>query len=195
MINGVADKFIDFAKEQCNANIKKYDREAYVADHNSLLTVYFLPALIETRYDSCEKLAKVVLEKWNSSITKYKLQIGTFSDIDASFKRKLCYITTAVCESLGKGDDCYELNILRDYRDGYLSNTEEGRLLIEEYYNIAPTIVNRINKTDNSGEVYSSIFTNYLSPCINYIEQGNNRECQDCYTEMVRVLQNKYMGF
>ena len=37
----------------------------------------------------------------------------------------LCYITTIVCEILGKGDNCYELNALRMFRDYYMVKIKE----------------------------------------------------------------------
>ena len=38
-----------------------------------------------------------------------------------------CYITTAVCRSMDKADNCYELTTLREYRDGYLLRSEADR--------------------------------------------------------------------
>ena len=69
-------------------------------------------------------------------------------------------------------DDCYELNLLRDYRDRYLAADRKGEALIEEYYNVAPTIVNRINKEENAGEIYENIYQEYLQKCVHLIEQG-----------------------
>ena len=66
------------------------------------------------------------------------------ASIENGLKRSFCYITTAVCKSLNKPDDCYELNLLREYRDQYLDGDKGWRDSCKEYYNIAPTIV----KTD-----------------------------------------------
>ena len=98
-----------------------------------------------------------------------------------------CYITTAVCESLNKPDDCYELTTLRKYRDEYLLSTESGREIVEEYYNIAPTIVKRIGRQDDAGEIYRGIWDEYLSPCIHLIEKGRKEECKDRYSEIGRA--------
>ncbi|GHU54664.1 hypothetical protein FACS1894132_09650 [Clostridia bacterium] len=57
-----------------------------------------------------------------------------------------CYITTAVCTSLEKPDDCYELTLLRNFRDTFLKNQPDGETLIKPYYEDAPRIVDKINK-------------------------------------------------
>ena len=52
-----------------------------------------------------------------------------------------CYITTACVHAKGLSDNCYELQILRMYRDTWLINQKEGKALIGEYYRIAPIII------------------------------------------------------
>ena len=159
-----------------------------------MLIVYMIPALVDSRLESLNVLAKMIIDKWNATFKGHTLSVGTFTEIDAGFKRKLCYITTAVCETLGKPDDCYELKLLRDYRDGYLASCEDGEKVIKEYYNVAPTIVNRINKKSESAKIYSDIYSTYISPCISYIESGKNEECRTLYTNMVYELKSEYMG-
>ena len=63
----------------------------------------------------------------------------------------------------------------------------------QEYYDIAPTIVKRINKRTDRREVYESIWEQYLSPCIKLIEEDKNTECQEIYSQMVRELQKEYL--
>ena len=76
-------------------------------------------------------------------------------------KEFYCYITTAVCKSLNKPDDCYELNLLREYRDQYLMGTKDGEIC-KEYYNIAPTIVKRIDRSPDASEIYADIWEKYF---------------------------------
>ena len=90
-------------------------------------------------------------------------------------------------------DDCYELTTLRAYRDGYLSGTEEGRRIVEEYYNIAPTIVKRIDRQENADEIYRGIWDEYLRPCIRLIEKDEKEECKELYITMVRSLEKEYL--
>ena len=71
--------------------------------------------------------------------------------------------------------------------------SDGGRKLVEEYYNIAPTIVKRINREKNADEIYRGIWNDYLSPCIRLIEEGRNEECREVYSQMVRRLEKDYM--
>ena len=103
-----------------------------------------------------------------------------------------CFITTAVCTSFGKPDNCYELSSFRNFRDNWLVNQPDGKSLIAEYYNIAPGIVKRINALPNAKEIYLSIWEKYLAPCLNYIEQEKLADCKNRYVQMVRDLAKKF---
>ncbi len=104
-----------------------------------------------------------------------------------------CFITTAVCDSFGKEDDCYELTVFRNFRDNWLSCQLDGLSLIEEYYDVAPAIVKNIDSLSNAKEIYMDIWNVYLSKCLNFIEQGDNLRCKELYIDMVGNLQKKYM--
>ena len=104
-----------------------------------------------------------------------------------------CFITTAVCDSFGKEDDCYELTAFRKFRDKWLINQSDGKSLIDEYYNIAPKIVEKINALSNSAEIYKNIWRDYLSTCLKFIETGDNQQCKKVYTRMVTTLKEKFL--
>jgi len=94
-------------------------------------------------------------------------------------KKNGCFITTAACLSLGKSDNCYELNRLREFRDIWLKEQYHGKKLIEEYYKIAPSIVNTINKLPEKNKIYKEIWNNYLSKCLNLIEKEKFEEAKN----------------
>ena len=192
-LNDLADSFVLKAKEACDAIPKKSRRTAFVVDHNSVMVIYVMPAIQEYHMTCSGPLLDALLTKWNAAFPQYQMRAGTFSDINSGFRRKLCYVTTAVCSSLGKDEDCYELRLLKDYRDGYLSEQPDGEELIREYYDIAPTIVNRINRSEQAREVYEQIYTDYIRPCISLIEEKKEEQCKEMYVQMMRVLQNKYL--
>lgn len=108
-------------------------------------------------------------------------------------KKGGCFITTAVCAADGKPDDCYELTTFRAFRDGWLANQPDGRSLIKKYYEIAPKIVDKINRLPDASKVYRSIRAEYLEPCLALIRQGKNLECKNLYVRMVESLQNSFM--
>lgn len=192
-LRSLAKDFSDHALDEESKLKKRSDKDHFLVDHNSVLTVYLLPALAERDSEACVKLADMIVDSWNGVFKRYTISRGTFKEIDAGFKRKLCYITTAVCESLGKSDDCYELKLLREYRDDYLIGSADGKEVVRTYYDIAPTIVNRINKRPDSGDIYSSIFADYINPCISLIEKGEKEECRELYSKMVYSLKDEYM--
>ena len=104
-----------------------------------------------------------------------------------------CFITTAVCGSFGKADDCYELTTFRKFRDGWLMNQSDGKSLIAEYYSIAPRIVDKINRLTESAQIYQSLWQKYLEPCLKFIQNGDNRSCKNKYVEMIHDLKRQYL--
>lgn len=107
-------------------------------------------------------------------------------------KSSLCFITTAVCKYFNKPDDCYELTTLCKFRDTWLIGQSDGKALIEEYYAIAPDIVNAIDGSSKNGETYMHIWSNYIEPCIKLIELGANETCKKLYIEMVNELKANF---
>ena len=103
-----------------------------------------------------------------------------------------CYLTTACVEHKGLPDDCVELMVLRSFRDEYMSNLEQGRKDIEEYYRTAPGIVAAINRTEEADEVYENIYADVIVPCVEFIQKGHNEEAYEKYKDMVKSLDDKY---
>jgi len=192
VISQLALSIVDEAEKVIAAVPKKGAKEQKMMDFNLCLAVYVIPVILEYNDKLLEDLADKILEEWKNRFPKTNVGKSDFSNINNGFKKKLCYITTAVCETLGKGDDCYELTLLRNYRDNFLMNQEDGEAIISEYYDIAPTIVKRINKLSNSTDVYKSVWDNYLNPCVRMIEEDKNLECKEVYYKMVRDLQEEY---
>lgn len=112
---------------------------------------------------------------------------STSSDSSGSF----CFLTTAMCEYYGKPDDCHELKALRKFRDNWMAQTEEGKRLVAEYYDIAPVIVDAIGKDSNAVAIYSMI-RDVIYHCIDQMDKGDNQGCLDSYKEMVQNLAKKY---
>jgi len=190
-ISELADLFVSIFKSEYDAIEKKGKKTSYLSDHNTPLVVYLFPAILHYSAKWSKPCVEKLVEKWNAAFKEMTIGYGTYENIKAGFKYKLCYITTAVCESLNKDDDCKELNLLRDYRDNILSSQEGGKELINEYYNIAPTIVKRIDKLENSTEVYSDLYNDFIVKCIENIEHYEYEQCKETYTEMVNELKKK----
>lgn len=194
VIRKIADNFASSVDAELNKLGRKKAIENQLVEYNFRMATYVIPSILEYGGMSSDILADEILAAWRRQFPKTNLGKAGFEEINGGFKRKLCYITTAVCESFGKPDDCYELTLLRNYRDGYLKSRPEGDLLIQQYYDIAPTIVKRINKLPNQKEIYSEIWNEYLRPCIRFIEEDANEKCQEVYTKMVMELKDRFTG-
>ena len=103
-----------------------------------------------------------------------------------------CFISTAICKSLGKDDECYELRTLRNYRDTWLSIEANGIEIIEEYYRIAPFIVDIIDRNANSSYIYLDIYNQYLIKCLYFIEKELNEAALLTYKDMVYCLKELF---
>lgn len=101
-----------------------------------------------------------------------------------------CFITTAAVEILGLGDDDNVLETLRTYRDTYMQETEEGRALVKEYYEIAPRIVRAIDETDNPIIHYAEIFNKYILEAKLQIDKKENEKAFQTYKSMIRYAKS-----
>lgn len=188
----IAEQFASQVAEELGTFTKKRKQEQKLTDYNMTLVTYVFPAILDKDKENGMAFANQIVCSWKKYFPKTDLKPVSFETINAGFKQRYCYITTAVCESLGKSDECYELNLLRDYRDHYLYYQPNGEELIRRYYDIAPTIVKRINRQTDCREIYKTIWERYLKPCIAMIEADDKEGCMTCYTDMVYDLQKKY---
>lgn len=189
-------EFSQYVPEKVNRKLEalpKRKQDIQRLDYNMALVTFYTPVLNYNRNKYCEKLAVLTVDCWNKTFKGEKLTSATYETIQSGFRSRLCYVTTAVCESQGKPDDCYELNLLREYRDHYLLEEAGEKELVYEYYNVAPTIVKRIGKENDSNAIYEGIWETYLKPCIQMIEDNKKEECKEIYCNMVKQLQQRYL--
>lgn len=191
-IANMANAVADHADQLLQAEPKKSKKSALGMNLNLFMVVYVLPALGKYNGDCVAPLTEKLLVCWKEKFPESNISAAKVEDIQSGFQHKWCYITTAVCETFGKPDDCYELTLLRNYRDTYLMSQEDGEAVIHEYYDVAPTIVKHINHSDQKEEVYRHIWDTYLNPCIHMIEADQMQECRELYIKMVHDLEEEY---
>lgn len=184
---------VDYAAGEMEKLKGKMKRESEQLNYNMFMAVYFIPAVLEGKQENAKNFTDGICEKWAERFKGNQIKSAEFDTIMGGFKTKLCYITTAVCKSLHKPENCYELELLRDYRDNYLMQTGRGAELVAKYYDIAPTIVKRIDKSGNAEAKYRYIWENWLKPCIAAIENKALEECGRTYVDMVEELQDEYI--
>jgi hypothetical protein len=103
-----------------------------------------------------------------------------------------CYITTAVCGSLNKPDDCEELMTLRWYRDKLIAEDQDMGTLIREYYRVAPQVVDKIDRVENAETVYKNLWENWISGIYRNIKQKEYTKAKLEYIAMLEELCNRY---
>ena len=95
-----------------------------------------------------------------------------------------CFLTTACCEYKGLPDDCEELEILRAFRDKHVPTDE-----VEEYYRIAPEIVDKIKGRPDKLEV----IWDTVRSCVVDIQHGEFDNAHSKYRDMVTNLQKELL--
>ncbi len=98
-----------------------------------------------------------------------------------------CFVTTAVCEKLGKPDDCYELQTLRKLRDDYVAHLPGGRVIMRDYRMLSQTIIPKINNVKYPLHSADSIYS-MLLPIISLTEDKMYPEAFCLYESMIKKL-------
>lgn len=63
---------------------------------------------------------------------------------------------------------------------------------MQEYYRIAPIIVQKINTLSNADSIYLSLWQKYIHPCLLAIDYSNPSKAVTIYLEMVKDLSVQY---
>jgi len=192
-LDKLADEFVSIFANEYSQITKKGKQTSYITEHNAPMVIYVFPGILNFDADWSVPFCDVLKEKWNKVFNIVPLSYGTYGDIKSGFKTKLCYITTAVCNSLNMSENCKELTMLKDYRDNILLKEKGGEAIVNDYYDIAPTIVKRINKSDNCNEIYKTLYTDHISKCIEDIENKQFDACKEQYMKMINELKSLYI--
>lgn len=105
-----------------------------------------------------------------------------------------CYLTTACVEAMGLPDDCRELTVLRNFRDHWLREKVTGPAEIAEYYEIAPQIVERIQRSEERMELLKGIYDEMITPCVDDIQAGNYETAHERYRRETMKLKERYLN-
>ena len=103
-----------------------------------------------------------------------------------------CYLTTCMCEVLGKEDDCEELETLRAFRDGYMKNDDRYETLLEDYDRIGPVVSEKIMNDENKVQIAAIMKGWYVDRALVLISQGEFEEAVATYMRMTLDLLDNY---
>lgn len=101
-----------------------------------------------------------------------------------------CYITTACMVNYQDkfDDNSYELEMLRDFRDRYVSVED-----INHYYEVAPLIVDVIMQTPNSRIIFQYLYDNLIVPCVSAIEEKDYDFAYNKYKATTLALEDLFL--
>ncbi len=102
-----------------------------------------------------------------------------------------CFITTACVSYYGLPDNCYQLITLRKFRDTYLSVSKANKDLVNQYYSVAPRLVELLETDKDKSKLYQQIFERINKAC-NEIEHRNYSEAKAVYQNAVLYLFNHF---
>jgi hypothetical protein len=110
------------------------------------------------------------------------------SSSDNSSSDSLCFITNACTKAMNLPDDCYELQTLRAFRDKVLAKSELGKMIVERYYNIAPSIVKAIECDTNAGKIWSRVYEEIRL----IVQKIQEKEYTDAIKDYAQMTQRLY---
>ncbi len=101
-----------------------------------------------------------------------------------------CYLTTACMKHYsGSFDDgCYELKVLRWFRDNFVSEEDK-----KHYYKTSPLIVAIISSEANRDLVYDYIYDNVVDYCVTAIENGEYEKAYDRYRSSILSFEEAFI--
>ena len=104
-----------------------------------------------------------------------------------------CYLTSACVAARGLPDYCEELQTLRSFRDEYLKRQLGGQAEVEQYYAIAPRIVNAINQFPDATAIWNCVFEELVVPCVQMIHANKNEAAHRLYKAYSLKLRRLYL--
>ncbi len=101
-----------------------------------------------------------------------------------------CYLTSACMRYYLNNfqDNCFELSVLRWFRDNFVSEED-----IKIYYEVAPLIVNIIEKDQDKARIYDYIYDTIVDFCVQAILNGNYNLAYERYKSSILNLQEIFL--
>lgn len=103
-----------------------------------------------------------------------------------------CFITTIVCEVLGKKDDDKVLNSLRKFRDNVMQKDEKYKYILAQYDIIGPLIANKIRQDKLKDTLAVALYNSSILTVLEFIEKEEYLSAVKLYSEMTNGLIEYY---
>lgn len=151
-------------------------------------------AIRNTQREAFEVAREIALNK-GLSVTVHgpngKIQKVIYPQDRSSSGGGGCFLSTACIETQNLPDNCYELQLLRKFRDDFVLNLPKGKQILKKYYRIAPEIISAINQNKNRKKVYENLFKNIQQSC-KLIERNRFNDAFLLYANTVKQLSIRF---
>jgi hypothetical protein len=158
------------------------DEYAYMMNKISFIELYVNSNKDEETYINLLDKKKRFIRKVNKYVPPK--EENPMEDIDTSD----CFLTTVCVQHKGLEDNCFELQTLRNFRDTFISQSDNGEYLIDKYYKIGPRVVKKIKANANREGILEGMYTDLILPTIALIESGKLTEAKDYYVSYTLCL-------
>lgn len=178
---------------------KRNGRKAIVfGAHGNMIKVFTNLGFTESNraYDPSSKQEQARFDTTNivTALQQCQVIVGQ-KDLDESTSGSggCCYITTAVCGSLGLPDDCDELVALRRFRDSVLFKSTSGTQDVLQYYSVAPAIVDAIDARSDASAIYADLYKRYIGPAVAALDAGDHVLPHTLFRDMTAETRRAYL--
>ncbi len=100
-----------------------------------------------------------------------------------------CFLTTACCSAVGLHDDCWELSVLRAFRDNILTTMHDGKEQLQWYQKYAPIMTEEIARLEDAKQIFLRSYLFYILPCVIFYHLGMFESLRSRYVKMIQYLQ------
>ena len=105
-----------------------------------------------------------------------------------------CFLTSACVFYKGLPDNCSELQILRNFRDGYMANSAYGKSLINDYYEVGPKTVQAIYNHPQKAEIFEFIYNKLVLKSVSLIKRNEYELAMEYYKIFTEKLRNNLVA-
>jgi hypothetical protein len=104
-----------------------------------------------------------------------------------------CYLTSACMQAQQEDfdDDCFELTVLRRFRDEYVSVIHPDA--VRRYYEIAPRVVDAIDAREDRATLYQEILERMVYPTVTLVGSGRLEEAYEVYQTYSESLERRLL--
>ncbi len=103
-----------------------------------------------------------------------------------------CFLSTACIRARGLSDNCYELETLRAFRDGYVAAQPGGSALIAEYYSTAPDLVAALGAQPDAAGIYEGLYRDVVKASVRLIDEGQPEGAMALYRRSFEKLRARF---